>query len=369
MLKVICLIFIVVALIFQGCGVTSVPSSVIISEMRQISVIATDGVLKNVNVRLASLRKGTLSKVVRTDNNGRATIEVSTNKIDQLEDHDIVYLYVDSIAGSTVSTNSSTNSDKHLNVGQVQIKSYIGSGEVLKAKATIHEKLNDDPDIGRGSIVSHFSNSVAVMIESEFKKKGLISETIKPDVAYVNLTPSNLSQVETQRKLLQDAQADRNSKLSKKLKLIAIATKALIERDVSNFLENERPTSLNRGSEAILDLAVNASANLEPDFQNQIAQLSTAVENDAQNNPDIRASLKDPEAVSKAMDFLSVNDVISATAVTDLFIELSVEKSLSSSSQYKNLNQVIDLNNQMRGGEFIGNSFVPGSEGSFVYNP
>ena len=69
------------------------------------------------------------------------------------------------------------------------------------------------------------------------------------------------------------------------------------------------------------------------------------------------------------MDFLSISDVIQATSVTDIFIDVSVSQSLSSSTPYINVKKVEDTTRELRGGEFIGNSFAPSSEGSFVYNP
>jgi len=369
MIKFICLAFIVAAIIFQGCGVTSVPSSLITVEMRQINVVATDGVLKNVNVRLASLLNGGISEIVQTDDEGKATINIRADVLDGLLDQDVIYLYVDSINESTVSINANTNNDKQLEIGQVRIKSYIGTGKSVKSIAEVYERLHDDPEISRRSIVSHFSNSVAVMIEAEFKKNGLITESIRPEKAYLNLSTKTLNEVETKRKQLEEAQTERDSKLARKLKLITIATKGLIEQNISDFLDDEKTTRVNQGSEAILDLAVNSTAKLEPSFQTQLSQLSDAVENDVKNNSDIRASLSNPDAVFEAMDFLSVNDVIQATSIKDIFLEVSVAEGLSSSTTYKHVKKLIDLNHEIRGGEFTANSFLPEQEGNFVYNP
>ncbi len=89
MIKLICLVFIVSAIIFQGCGSVSVPSNFVVSETRRLSVVATDGVLKGVNVRLASVLEGSISKAVQTDEFGRATIVVAVDAINQLKDHDL----------------------------------------------------------------------------------------------------------------------------------------------------------------------------------------------------------------------------------------------------------------------------------------
>ena len=369
MIKLICLVFIVSAIIFQGCGSVSVPSNFVVSETRRLSVVATDGVLKGVNVRLASVLEGSISKAVQTDEFGRATIVVSVDVINQLKDHDLTYLYVESVFGSSVLTNSLPNSEKGLKVGQVKLKSYVGTAAKLKSKAAQHEQLDDDPELRRSAVVSHFSNSVALMLEAEMKRDGLISSVISPETVKPDFPVTNLIEAESQRLLLQDAQTDRDSSLGKKLKLIAIATKGLIEQDISNFLDDGKNNELKDGSEALLDLAVNSTIELNSVFISKINQLSAAVEDDLENNNDIRAGMEDPEAVFKAMDFLSTSDVIKATSVTNIFLDISVSQSLSSSTPYTYVKKVEDTTRELRGGEFIGNSFAPSSEGSFVYHP
>ncbi len=369
MIKLVCLVFIVSAIIFQGCGVVSVPSGSVVDETRLINVLATDGVLKNVRVRLASLQRGTISKPVQTDNQGQATIEVFLGALNQLEDHDFMYFYVESVPGSTVNTNSGLNSDQSLEEGQVRLKSYIGNASDLKDKAKIHKNLNDDPETDRRSVISHFSNSVAVMIEAEMKREGLINTTVSPEDRENSFSVSSLNRAETQRLLLQDAQTDKDSPLGKKLKLLSIATKALVELGISNFLDDGKNLTLSDGSEAILDLAVNSTANLDSSFISQITPLSSVIEDEVKNDAQIRAGFDNPEAVSKAIDFLSVKDVIESTSVAKIFLDVTVSESLSSSSPYKHVDKVVDLTREISGGEFIGNSFAPGSEGSFVYNP
>ena len=369
MIKLVCLVFIVSVIIFQGCGSVSVPSSFVVDETRQIDVLATDGVLKNVRVRLASLLRGTISKAVQTDNQGRATIVVPLGAINQLEDHDLTYFYVESVLGSTVNTNSATNSDKSLEVGQVRLKSYIGSALNLKDKAKNYENLNDDPETNRRSVISHFSNSIAAMIEAEMKRDGLINTTVSPEAPEKNFSVSTLNRAETQRLLLQGAQTDKDSPLGKKLKLLSIATKALVELGISNFLDDGKNLTLSDGSEAILDLAVNSVVALDSSFVGQITPLSSVIEDEVKNNAQIRAGFDNPEEVSKAIDFLSVQDVIESTSVAEIFLDVTVSESLSSSSPYKHVDKVVDLSREIRGGEFIGNSFAPSSEGSFVYNP
>ena len=66
-------------------------------------------------------------------------------------------------------------------------------------------------------------------------------------------------------------------------------------------------------------------------------------------------------------DFLV--DMINKTSVTNIFLDVSVSQSLSSSTPYTYVKKVEDTTRELRGGEFIGNSFAPSSEGSFVYNP
>ena len=94
-----------------------------------------------------------------------------------------------------------------------------------------------------------------------------------------------------------------------------------------------------------------------------------SIEDEVKNDLQIRAGFDNPEAVSKAIDFLSVKDVIESTSVAKIFLDVTVSESLSSSSPYKHVDKVVDLTREISGGEFIGNSFAPGSEGSFVYNP
>ena len=369
MIKLICLVFIVSAILFQGCGGVSVPSSFVVSETRQFEVIATDGVLKRVNVRLASVLVGSLSKAVQTDDFGKATLNVPLDAINQLEDHDLIYLYVESVFDSSVVTNSVLDSEKSLKVGQVKIKSYLGSAEKLKAKAEKYQKLHDDPELSRSSVVSHFSNAVALMLEAEMIRNGFIESLITPEKIETDFPILKLVEAESQRRLLLDAQTDRDSTLGKKLKLITVATKGLIEQDIANFLNDGKNNLVSEGSEALLDLAVNSTLELNSQFKGQINQLSLAVESDIKNNTSIRSGMEDPEAVFKAMDFLSVSDVIQATSVTEIFLDVSVSENLSSTTPYTYVKKVEDLSRELRGGGLIGNSFAPGSEGNFVYNP
>ena len=260
MIKLICLVFIVSAILFQGCGGVSVLSSFVVSETRQFEVIATDGVLKRVNIRLASVLVGSLSKAVQTDDFGKATLIVPLDTINQLEeDHDLTYLYVESVFDSSVVTNNVLDTEKSLKVGQVKIKSYLGSAEKLKAKAEKYQKLHDDPELSRSSVVSHFSNAVALMLEAEMIRNGFIKSLITPEKIETDFPIVKLVEAESQRRLLLDAQTDRESTLGKKLKLITVATKGLIEQDIANFVNDGKNNLVSEGSEALLDLAGNST--------------------------------------------------------------------------------------------------------------
>ena len=118
------------------------------------------------------------------------------------------------------------------------------------------------------------------MIRNGFIESLITPEKIETDFPILK----NPVEAESQRRLLLDAQTDRDSTLGKKLKLITVATKGLIEQDIANFLNDGKNNLVSEGSEALLDSAVNSTLELNSQFKGQINQLSLAVESDIKNN-------------------------------------------------------------------------------------
>ena len=66
--------------------------------------------------------------------------------INQLEDHDLTYLYVESVFDSSVVTNSILDSEEKFEGRASKIKSYLGSAEKLKAKAEKYQNFTMIPN-------------------------------------------------------------------------------------------------------------------------------------------------------------------------------------------------------------------------------
>ena len=369
MTKYLVFTLIVVTLILNGCGSVSKPSGSYSPESRTIEVTAVDGVIRNARVRLASLLVGGISAYAITDDNGKATLSVTLQQIERLSNDDMVYVYVESTNNSSVIVGQSNQSEVSLKSQQVRMKSYLGNASKFKVKATLHENLNQDAEIGRRVIVSHLSNAVSVMLDAELKHSGLTERIPTPDGGPKVFNSQTLQKLEERRLILLEAQTDRNSPIAQKLHLIAIATKALIEREISDFLDDGLETTLSSGAEAIIDLAVNTELGLSDTFSTEIPELDALVEEDVRSNPIIRSGLNDPNAVLEAVEFISVKDIIESTAISQETLINIVPEDLTSSSLYKSSDEVIDLQNKFRGGGYTGNSISPAVGGNFVYNP
>ena len=369
MTKYLIFTLILTALLLNGCGSVSVPSGSYNPESRTIDVTAIDGVIRNARVRLASLLRGGLSPYAITDENGKATLTVTLQEIERLANDDMVYLYVESTNDSSVMVGQVNQSELPLKSGQVKMKSYLGNASKFKVKAAIHESLNEDAEIGRRVVVSHLSNAVSMMVDAELKRDGQIARIATPNEGAKIYSAETLRTLEERRLLLLQAQTDRNSPISQKLHLISIATKALVEQGISDFLDDGVITSLSSGAEAILDLAVNTELGLSDTFSTKVAELDALVEEDIRSNPVIRSGLDDPSAVLEVVDFISVKDIVEATAISQQTLVSLTPEDLTSSSLYKSSDVLIDLQNKFRGGGFTGSSISPAVGGNFIYNP
>lgn len=369
MTKFIVLTLILIASLFYGCGISSVPSGSYNTEMRQIEVTAVDGVIRNARVRLASLLNGSISSSEMTDHNGRAALTITLQRIEDLNNDDMLYLIVESVSGSTVILRDFAQTELPLQPGQVKLKSYLGRASILKSKAAIYEKLHQDPELGKRAVISHLSNSVSLMLDVELNREGLINGIALPETYSPALNPDRIRKLEEYRSDLLREQAAKDSVIGSKLHLLTIATKALIEQGTSNFLDDQRNFPLTQGAEALMELALNTVSGLNSDFLQKIEELDNLVENDVQIDTIVRAGLDDPNAVFDAIDFISVEELVAATAVSELSSLKVSAKSLTSTSTYRSAEVVIDSGGFISGGGFTGNSAAPAVRGNFVYIP
>ena len=241
-----------------------------------LTITLKDGIVRNATVQLASLLQGKLNVSAETDFGGQATLHIPSDIINNLANNDLLYIYGQSNANSTIDVNGFTQG---LQSGQVKLRSFLPDPGYLKAVLASSNKIEDDPLVKKSSVVSHFTNAEAVLFDNELKKKGLLNSASNPNTN-ITTTESLVSVLNELRSEIQKV----GTPTIKKFKLIAAATKAIIEKNISTILQGQT-ASITEPDQILFELAENETALLEPNFESNILpSLQTEVNQDLQSS-------------------------------------------------------------------------------------
>ena len=229
---------------FSGCGLPSsappksgADAGTVAEETVVLNIQALDGPLEAARVRLVSLQKGVLGSPVFTQPGGEARIELPKSVFDGLDDADLLYFYVDSVENTRIQTGPSTVSSKPLVAGQAKLRSYLPRVQTIKSRIELFKPLDTAPDIKSSTTVSHFSNARAVILEQQLKKAGTITAPLTPEsVAPILFTTEVLDTVSNTLDTIATQLENPASDTARKFRLLATATKAILERDIKDIL-------------------------------------------------------------------------------------------------------------------------------------
>ena len=301
----------------------------------RIEVSALDGPLIKARVRLVSLLEGTLDTQT-TDSRGHATLSLPRADLSALSDQDLLYFYVDSLKSLSTSVEPQSKSTRVLQEGQVRLKSFLPP--VTQIKNISSNLLSSDPDLAKASVISHFSNAQAVLAEANLKSLGILNKSIRPEN---RISPADIPLVNSNIRTVESAIRTGDPNLTPKFKLVAMATKALVENDVSEFLTGASKTNIASSDEILLELAENGSGSnpelaLKSSFQQSIVTLSQAISMDL-SSEEIRSVFADSATPN------AINDVTAEK------VEAAVGENLISQiqtlvlSQTKSLSELANL--------------------------
>jgi len=274
--------FLVLPLLYSGCGsplggVNTVSEGAVAAK-NQLNVPVADGVIRNAQVSIVNARTGqVLFRGVDPDNDGTYAFDMERTTLAGILDADLLYLYAESTAQSSVDVNGAVQG---LNAGQVRFKSFLPNGAVIKSILNVSDDLGADPRVNKKRAVTHFSNAKSLLAESKLIKDGVLTQPLRPGRA----APANvLTALPNQTAAVETALADPTSNLTKKFKLISMATKALVEDGVTTILQNQNTISVSEGDSLLLEVANNTGA-LNPVFQAKLADLNQRINNDLQDS-------------------------------------------------------------------------------------
>lgn len=274
--------FLVLPLFYSGCGSPLAGGSSVgggaVAAKNQLNVPVADGVIRNAQVSIVNARTGqVLFQGVDPDNDGTYAFDMQRTTLAGILDTDILYLYAESTAQSSVDVNGAAQG---LNAGQVRFKSFLPNGAIIKSILNVSDDLGTDPRINKKRAVTHFSNAKSLLAEAKLIKDGVLNQPLRPGRA----APANvLTALPNQTAAVETALADPTSNLTKKFKLISMATKALVEDGVTTILQNQNTSSVSEADSLLLEVANNTGA-LNPVFQAKLADLNQRVNNDLQDS-------------------------------------------------------------------------------------
>jgi len=276
---------------FSGCGLPSsappksgADAGTVAEETVVLNIQALDGPLEAARVRLVSLQKGVLGSPVFTQPGGEARIELPKSVFDGLDDADLLYFYVDSVENTRIQTGPSTVSSKPLVAGQAKLRSYLPRVQTIKSRIELFKPLDTAPDIKSSTTVSHFSNARAVILEQQLKKAGTITAPLTPEsVAPILFTTEVLDTVSNTLDTIATQLENPASDTARKFRLLATATKAILERDIKDILLFPSQLGLEDSDAILLELAENGADGqhaFHPVFELEFASLSAEISKD-----------------------------------------------------------------------------------------
>jgi hypothetical protein len=318
-----------------------------------LSATVADGPIQAANVWVASLRRGALTtEPVSTDASGKVSVSIPNSLLMTMADDDILYWYAVATENSKVSVNGVS---KDLVANQFRFRSTIGKG--LEAKAGAN--LGSFVPAPETTSVSHFSNAEFVIVETKLGR----TESIRPDIttsADLDLFSNALAEV------ARDI-ADSSSPVARKFKLIAMATKAIVEDGMTQILEGGK-SGLDQSDQILLELGKSSNLSLAPQFVQAIPTLSARVSQDLTSS--LFSAGFDP-GVTSVIQSISNQSITTAAAVSLPVIRLPTLADVASEDGVDILDMVVPAVSSpisSGGGLRVRSAFNPGSHKS-VYIP
>ena len=299
-----------------GCGASSPLQGkedigVDTNRMAVFNVQAVDGPIFGADVRLMSLTKGLLA-FGTSDAQGRVSLQARATDIESLGDNEVLYFYTESRNGNTVQRRNGTfNTALAM---QIRFKSYLPKGKVLKARLLLSTDITGDPEVNKAAVISHFSNAKAIMLESRLKRTGVLARTVDPNAAaVVAFTDNQLQQIHSDLNTVELAIGDGSTNISRKFKLLAMATKALVENNAAEFLTASQVNAdVTKSEELLVELLENSTLEISQTFNQQLNVLTQEINADLASNT-FSDSLGDNAVIS--MSQFDSNDVASTVKI------------------------------------------------------
>jgi hypothetical protein len=310
-------------LMHLGCGL---PTSELPKQTEETSTVkyknltvhVTDGVLKDARVRLVSVLNGIIASGF-TNSSGNAVFQVQEDTLKALQDDDVLYLYADSMASTTVTVSSTET--KNLLDGQAKLKSYLPSVATIKTKLPFYDELCDETTIKKNCTVSHFSNAKAIMMEQSLKNEGTILQSLRPDSAYQpTLTAENRVSMVERLQSIDITLATSNAILAKKFKFIAVATKAIIEQGIAQILAGSSYNSVQDCEHILMEIAGNTGKPIQPMFSFSFADLYSQV--NAELTSSVFSGTFNTTAIATGLAVISSDDTKAAAQMPYIIPEV-----------------------------------------------
>ncbi|MCO4783969.1 MAG: hypothetical protein KC646_16700 [Candidatus Cloacimonetes bacterium] len=324
------IVLLIFAIFFIGCGapgssdegIQVVDALSVPTEKVNFKVQTADGILTFNTVVLVSLLKGVLSSEVITGDDGKATILVNKQTIQNLNDSDLLYFYSESTVNSSVILSHAGGQSKTLLKNQATLRSFLGKASTTKASIDLFKPtLTNNPQLGKRAKINHFSNAKFILLEEQLKNANIITSPITPNNQPV-LSSSQLSQVNGLHIAIEDQIKVLGSDTAKKFLLISNATKAIIEEDLGNFIEASNNFPINQPLSILLELQESNGSTLTTQFRDLLPSLSERV------SADLTSELFSDSIASNSVSELN-NIVQNLQTITPQEIEESIQTDLT----------------------------------------
>ena len=332
-----------------------------------IKVKVADGPLTQTRVRLVSLTGGVLA-TGKSDANGELELSILRSAIQSLPDEDRLYLYADSDDAQARVFFNDVDS-KLLRRGQARLKSFLPTASTFKSINTT--ELTNNPEIMQASLVSHFSNAAALMMESYLSESGVLNRPLRPDLvlAREQLNRFN-SGIDETRVALNSA----NDLILSRFKLLSMANKAIIEEDYErSFLQSGQHFPITSSDYILSELSNNGNSDagvlpLSSAFTNPLLfdRLTQKIETDLEKE-DFQTALGASIPLSRIQTISSENLIKNATASLSDEIESLFDQAVRSSISLTQLRLSGQVGDLLVFSEFK-NPLLRGATLSFAYS-
>lgn len=303
-------------------GIVFVDALSVPTEKVNFKVQTADGILTFNTVVLVSLLKGIISQEVTTDEEGKATVIVEKQTIQELNDADLLYFYSESTVNSSVLLSNSGGQAKTLLKNQATLRSFLGRASTTKGSLDLFKPtLTNNPQLGKRAKINHFSNAKFILLEEQLKSTNIISGPITPN-NQPTLSSSQLTQINGLHVAIEDQIKTLGSDTAKKFLLISNATKAIIEEDLANFVIASENFPINQPLSILLELQESNGSTLTTQFRDLLPSLSERV------SADLTSDLFSDSIPSNSVSDLN-NVVQNLQTITPQEIEQSIQIDLT----------------------------------------